>query len=104
MSTETQIIVVGTAELLTRLNRNSADFFLNCIDWLTLGDTLIGIRSHTITDRPLVETSELAKNSIKYICTIGISLLVILFGLVRYFIKGRVRRLVETQGVPTAID
>ena len=103
-SAETQIVVVGTAELLTRLNRNSLDFFLNCIDWLTLGDTLIGIRSHTITDRPLVETSELAKESIKYICTIGISLLVILFGLMRYFIKGRVRRLVETQGVPTSID
>lgn len=103
-SAETQIIVVGTAQFLPQLNRNSADFFLNCIDWLTLGDTLIGIRSHTITDRPLVETSELAKESIKYICTVGISLLVILFGLIRYFIKGRVRRLVETQGVPTAIE
>lgn len=103
-SAETQIIVVGTAQFLPQLNRNSLDFFLNCIDWLTLGDTLIGIRSHTITDRPLVETSELAKNSIKYICTIGISLLVILFGLIRYLIKGRVRRLVETQGIPTAIE
>ena len=103
-SAETQIVVVGTAQFLPQLNRNSADFFLNCVDWLTLGDALIGIRSHTITDRPLAETSELAKNAIKYICTTGISLLVVLFGLSRYLIKGRVRRLVETQGVPTAID
>ncbi len=109
-SVDTQIVVVGTAQFLTRLNRNSADFFLNCVDWLTLGETLIGIRSHTITDRPLVETSELIKNTIKYLCILGISLLVVLFGLIRYLIKGRVRRLVETHGadlspvVPTSID
>ena len=103
-SAETQIVVVGTAQFLSQLNRNSADFFLNSLDWLTLGDALIGIRSQTITDRPLADTSELIKNAIKYICTLGISMLVILFGLIRYFIKGRVRRLVETHGVPTAIS
>ena len=95
-SVETQIVVVGTSQLLTRLDLHGVNFFLNSLDWLTLGETLISIRSHTITDRPLKETSEFKKNLIKYMCTLGISMLVILFGLLRYFLKGRVRRLVET--------
>ena len=97
-STDTQIIVVGTGEILTRLNPNGAKFFLNCIDWLTLGDTLIGIRSHSITSRPLNEVSGLTKNFIKYLCTIGIPLLVVIIGLVRYLFKRRVKRLVGTYG------
>ena len=52
-SAQTQIVVVGTAYLLTQPNPNSVNFFLNTVDWLTLGDALIGIRSQTITDRPL---------------------------------------------------
>lgn len=97
-STDTQIVVVGTGGILTQLNPNSAKFFLNCIDWLTLGDTLIGIRSHSITSRPLNETSGLAKNFIKYLCTIGIPLLVVIVGLIRYLLKRRVKRLVGTYG------
>ena len=97
-SADTQIIVVGTGGILTQLNPNSAKFFLNCIDWLTLGDTLIGIRSHSITSRPLNEVSGLAKNFIKYLCTIGIPLLVVIVGLIRYLLKRRVKRLVGTYG------
>ena len=97
-SSDTQIIVVGTGGILTQLNPNSAKFFLNCIDWLTLGDTLIGIRSHSITSRPLNEASGLTKNFIKYLCTIGIPLLVVIIGLIRYLLKRRVKRLVGTYG------
>ena len=102
-SAETQIIVVGTAQVLTQLSRNSVDFFLNSIDWLTQGDTLIGIRSHTITDRPLKETSNLEKNIIMFLCIVGIPLLVVLIGLVRYLLKGRVKRMVETYGSETSL-
>ncbi len=102
-STDTQIIVVGTAQVLTQLSRNSVDFFLNSIDWLTQGDTLIGIRSHTITDRPLKETSNLEKNIIMFLCIVGIPLLVVLIGLIRYLLKGRVKRMVETYGSETSL-
>ncbi len=95
-STETQIIVVGTAAFLTQVSINSVNFLLNSIDWLTLGETLIGIRSHTITDRPIKEASGFEKNFIKYFCTIGIPLLVIIVGLIRYLLKRRVKRLVGT--------
>ncbi len=103
-SAQTQIVVVGTAQLLTQLNANSVNFFLNTVDWLTLGDALIGIRSQTITDRPLqIKTrsgefravSEIEKNFIKYLCTVGIPLFVVIFGLVRYFLKRRAKRMIE---------
>lgn len=97
-SAETQIIVLGTAQFLTQINRNSVEFFLNCIDWLTLGETLIGIRSHTITDRPLKDASGFEKKFIKYMCTIGIPLWVVIIGLIRYLLKRRVKRLVGTYG------
>lgn len=104
-SAETQIVVVGTAQFLLQLNANSVNFFLNTVDWLTLGDALIGIRSQTITDRPLQiktssgefrEVSEIEKNFIKYLCIVGIPLFVVIFGLVRYFLKSRAKRMVET--------
>ena len=97
-SEQTQIVVVGTAQFLTQLRPDGVNFFLNTVDWLTLGDALIGIRSHAITDRPLREVSEIEKNFIRYLCTIGIPLLVVVFGLVRYFLKRRAKQLVETYG------
>ncbi len=97
-SAETQIIVVGTAQFLTQLNDHSVKFFSNSVDWLTLGDTLIGIRSRAITDRPLKDASGFEKNFIKYFCTAGIPLLVVIFGLIRYLLKRRVKRLVVTYG------
>lgn len=97
-SEQTQIVVVGTAQFLTQLRPDGINFFLNTVDWLTLGDALIGIRSHAITDRPLREASEIEKNLIKYMCTIGVPLMVIMFGLIRHFLKRRAKRLVETYG------
>lgn len=95
---QTQIVVVGTAQFLTQLRPDGVNFFLNTVDWLTLGDALIGIRSHTITDRPLREVSEIEKNFIKYLCIVGVPLIVVFFGLLRYFLKRRAKRFVETYG------
>ena len=97
-SAQTQIVVVGTAQFLTQMRKDGIDFFLNTVDWLTLGDALIGIRSQTITNRPLREASEIEKNLIKYLCIIGVPLIVIIFGLLRYFLKSRAKRMVETYG------
>lgn len=97
-SVDTQIMVMGTSQILTQLSGNGLNFFLNSIDWLTLGDTLIGIRSHTITERPLKKTTGFERNFIIILCTIGIPLLVVLVGLIRYLLKGRVKRMVETYG------
>ena len=104
-SEQTQIVVVGTAQFLAQMRQDGVNFFLNTVDWLTLGDTLIGIRSQTITDRPLQiktpdgefrEVSEFEKNFIRYLCTVGVSFFVIAFGLIRYLLKRRAKRLVES--------
>ena len=103
-SAQTQIVVVGNAQFLTQMRRDGVDFFLNTVDWLTLGDALIGIRSQTITNRPLQiktrngefrEVSEIEKNIIKYLCIAGIPLLVVIFGLLRYVLRNRAKRMVE---------
>ncbi len=97
-SQPTQIVVLGTAKSLTQMRPDGIDFFLNTVDWMTLGDALIGIRSQTITERPLREISEIEKNFIKYLCIAGVPLLVVIFGLLRYLLKRRAKRLVETYG------
>ena len=94
-SAQTQIVVVGTAQFLTQMRQDGVNFFLNTVDWLTLGDALIGIRSQTITNRPLRDASEIEKNLIKYLCIIGVPLMVIIFGLLRYFLKSRAKRMIE---------
>ena len=97
----TQIIVVGNSEFpannfIAQFPSN-AIFFLNMIDWLTLGDQLINIRSRGITDRPLEETTEKEKNRIKFLNIWGVVILVILFGIAKYLIrKNRKRRLQQT--------
>ncbi len=95
-SAQTQIVVVGNAQFLTQMRPDGVNFFLNTVDWLTLGDALIGIRSQTITNRPLRDASEIEKNLIKYLCIAGIPLIVIIFGLLRYLLKSRAKRMVET--------
>ena len=94
-SEPTQIIVVGNSKFLEQGRQGGQLFFLNAVDWLTLGEDLISIRSHAITDRPLREVSESEKNFIRFICVFGIPLIVIAFGLIRYFLRRRAKRLVE---------
>ena len=94
----TQIVVVGSSQFLQQGQRDGRLFFLNTVDWLTLGDELINIRSHGATDRPLKEISESEKFFLKFISIAGVPLLVVVFGLVRFFLRRRAKRLVEAYG------
>lgn len=92
---DAQIVVIGNArfienDFLGRFPENSI-FFLNIVDWLTMGDSLIGIRSREKTDRPLPELSDQKKMLIRYINIFGMSFLLILFGLIKFLIKKRKR-------------
>jgi ABC-type uncharacterized transport system involved in gliding motility auxiliary subunit len=101
MTTEsqpTQIVVVGDSAFLAHGRPDGQVFFFNTIDWLTLGEDLIAIRSHEVTDRPLREVSESEKGFIQFVCTFGIPLLVVAFGLIRFFLRRRAKRLVEAYG------
>jgi len=97
-SEATQIVVVGNSQFLQQGQRDGQLFFLNTVDWLTLGEELINIRSHGATNRPLKEIAESEKFFLKFVSIAGVPLLVIAFGLVRFFLRRRAKRLVEAYG------
>ena len=97
-SEATQIVVVGNSQFLQQGRPDGQLFFLNTVDWLTLGEELINIRSHGVTNRPLKEVSEGEKFFLKFISIAGVPILVVAFGLVRFFLRRRAKRLVEAYG------
>ena len=105
-SKETQIIVVGDSNFIannilgglggSQANANMI-FFQNTVDWLTLGDELINIRSRGVTDRPLKEDlSEATKSFIKFSCTLGIPIIIVIFAFVRFYMRKRTKKLFES--------
>lgn len=99
-SPETQIVVVGNARFVTNRFlgqfRTNGLFFENTVDWLTLGEDLISIRSRFVTNRPLKEISESSKLFVRIINICGASFLVIAFGLMRFIFKRRAKKIFET--------
>jgi ABC-type uncharacterized transport system involved in gliding motility auxiliary subunit len=90
-SPETRIMVIGSSrfvqsDYLSQYPENGT-FFLNAVDWLTLGESLIGIRSRVVTARPLDEISEGAKSSVRFASTFAIPILLIAWGLVRRYVR-----------------
>ncbi len=96
----TQIIVIGNSIFIDnmRLANENRVFFLNTVDWLTLGEELVNIRSRTATERPLKEISSGAKNFIKFICTLGIPIIVIVVGMVKFLMRRRAKKMFEVYG------
>lgn len=97
-SNTTQIVVVGNSAFLQFSGGDALNFLFNTIDWLTLGDDLIHIRSHSVTERPLKEVSGSEKFFLRFVNILGVPLVVVAFGLIRYLLRRRAKRLVETYG------
>jgi len=102
-SPETRIVVVGSSSFATDnfLGQypTGGVFVLNTVDWLTLGNDLIGIRSRGITTRPLREVSEGVKSAVKFVNIFAIPILVIVYGLIRVYARRRARKIYEAYGV-----
>ena len=92
-SVETQIVVIGNSRLIEQAYLaqypENRTFLMNVVDWLTLGESLIGIRSRVVTSRPLREVGEGAKASIRFAATFGVPIVVIIWGLGRRYLKKR---------------
>ena len=100
-SPETQIIVVGNSRFvddafLGQYPENRT-LFLNAVDWLTLGESLIGIRSRLVSTRPLKEIGEKSKTGIRFASTLGMPLVVVAWGLVRRYMRARRRRAIACE-------
>ncbi|OGK09825.1 MAG: hypothetical protein A2Y63_04780, partial [Candidatus Riflebacteria bacterium RBG_13_59_9] len=63
-------------------------FIENIADWMLENEALIGIRSRSMTERPFKnEPSEPVKNLIKLGLTVGMPLIVVLLGLLRWVLR-----------------
>ncbi len=83
-----RIIAVGDADFVTdsTLGRfqSNAVLFQNLVDALVSDESLTAIRSKAVTDRPLREVSDTAKNAIKWLNILGVSVLFAGYGLIRF--------------------
>lgn len=88
-----RLIVVGDSDFIKDgFSRNAPDnlvFFQNLIDSLSLDEDLINIRSKGVSDRPLKELSDGAKAAIRYFNIFGLTIIIVAFGMVRYYIRRR---------------
>jgi len=95
-SVETQILVVGNSrfveDIYTQFFPENLVFLMNVVDYMSLSEDLIAIRSKGVTDRPLKELSEKSKMGFKIANTYGMAVLVVIFGLVRYAWRRRERK------------
>jgi len=100
-SPETQVIVIGNSTFaysnFLAMFPGNEEFTLNAIDWMTLGDRLIAIRSRGASDRPLGLASGGGKAVFKYLNTFGMALLVAIFGVIRLSTRRRSRQRIATQ-------
>lgn len=88
-----RLIVVGDSDFMTdgfiRRNPDNLILFQNMVDSLSLDGDLINIRSQGVTERPIKELSDGAKAAVRYGNIFGLTLVVVVFGLIRYFIRRR---------------
>lgn len=85
-------VIVGNSRFIEDyfLNRfpQNLNFFMNTIDYLTLDESLIGIRAKTAQDRSIGELSDNMKGVIKFFSIYCVPLLLIIIGGTRaYWIK-----------------
>jgi len=87
LSPQTQIVVAGSAQFagdqFLHQFPSNATFLANAVDWMTLGDDLIAIRSRAAATRPLKDLAEGKAGVLKALAMFPVPLLVILFGLIR---------------------
>ncbi len=88
-----KIVLVGDSEFITDMflaqNADNLIFFQNIVDGLTLDEDLIKIRSQGITNRPIKPVEKGLKETMKYANIFGVTILVLIFGLLRYFLRRR---------------
>jgi len=84
-----RVIVVGDSDFAKdNFMRRYADdltFLQNITDSVTLDSDLIQIRSKDITERPLQKVEDARKKSIKLFNIFGVTVIVLVFGLARYY-------------------
>ena len=75
---------------LQQFNQNAL-FLMNTMDMLLTGEELLGIRTSPVTSRPLKNLTEAQKSFYRWINILGVPVLLVLFGILLWFLKSRRR-------------
>lgn len=75
--------------------KDNQTFLQNSVDMLVLGDQLLGIRSAPVTARPLKEMKDTEKVLMRWVNILAVPILLVLFGLILWFLKGRKRQAIQ---------
>jgi len=84
------LFVIGNSRFV--LNRfvdqfpQNLNFFMNVIDYLTLDDSLIGVRSKVVSDLPIDDLSLRERQFVRFVGVVLMPLLVVVLGVTRYFV------------------
>ena len=91
-----RVLVVGGSSLIQDqfMAGSGQALVLNLVDWLLLDDAMLEIRSRGLAVAPLEEISDGKRNFIKYGNIIGVPLLFVAIGLVRWRLRERRRAMV----------
>lgn len=88
-----RLVLIGDSDFIydgfVRQSPDNLTLFQNLVDILSFDEDLINIRSKGVTDRPIKDLDDSEKALIRYLNVFGITLLVILFGMVRYYLRKR---------------
>ena len=92
---ETKMVIVGNSLFITdsmiRQFPSNLGFVQNAIDYITLDDSLIEIRAKNFSEKPLKDIGEPAKNTIKFLVTFGVALIVAVLGFVKSWIRKKAK-------------
>jgi len=88
-TSKAKIIVIGDADFISdkylRQNPENLLFFQNIVDYLSIDEDLIKIRSKGVTSRPIKEINDNKRHFIRYVNIFGTTFAVICFGMLRYY-------------------
>jgi gliding-associated putative ABC transporter substrate-binding component GldG len=91
-----RIIVVGDSDFASDMFAGDGSdnllFFQNIVDGVALGSDLISIRAKSATERPIKILDKTPKEIFRYANIFGVTILALIFGLARYFLRRRSKK------------
>ena len=93
-----RLVVISSGLLFSdSFLRANVTFLENLVDMMLLGNELLEIRSTPVTSRPLKQLSDIQKNTTRWALVLGVPIVLVLGGILLWFLKGRKRRAIQAR-------
>lgn len=90
-------VVNGAGQQAKQLQADNINLMTNAIDWLSDDTGLVGLRTKGVTSRPLdAQLEDGTKSLIKYVNFLLPIIIIVLFGIVRFQYKKRIRNIIKS--------